>query len=419
MFTYKFYVKRGNAVMLRIVNNRRKAEVATGMRMDESTLSNALSQHPANVNYQYHVLFSRWVSGLENIKVQLACSGRSNEDVREIRKLVAVELLGKEEGRVAAAAVEPEPEAKVGSLVPFLVEHANRYARRSTRESNEYTLSVIRKFCAEKEVVPEELDFEDVNYAWLSDFDGFMCKCGLSQNTRRIHLANLRAAINDAFKRELTDADPFRRFRLKSEKTQKRSLPVEDLRRLFDYPTEEHAVFYRDMFKLIFMLIGINTVDLYGLKEVSAQGRVEYRRAKTGRLYSVKVEPEALAIIERYRGVSALLNIADRYKDHRYFRRDTNDALRLIGEVSRKGRGGKKEYKPLWPEVSTYWARHSWATVAADLDVPDAVISLALGHAGPNAVTDIYIRRNRAKVDRANRMVLDWVLYKKRSSWTE
>ena len=241
-----------------------------------------------------------------------------------------------------------------------------------------------------------------------------MKRTGLSQNTRRIHFANIRAAVNDAYKRELTDVDPFRRFRLKTEKTAKRSMSVEELRQLFDYPTEQHAAYYRDMFKLIFMLIGINTVDLYGLKDITKEGRIEYKRSKTGRLYSIKVEPEALEIIKRYQGGAALLNIADKYKDHRYFRRDTNDALRLIGEVKRIGRGGKKEYKPLWPEVTTYWARHTWASIAADLDVPDATISLALGHAGENRVTDIYIKRNQKKVDEATRRVLDWVLYGQR-----
>ena len=308
----------------------------------------------------------------------------------------------------------PEEEKKKGTFKSFFIIHKDSYTRRSTRESNEYTLSVMEKFMADKEPGLDALNFENINYAWLSDLDKFMEQNKLSQNTRRIHFANIRAAINEAYRRELTDADPFRRFRLKTEKTAKRSLPVEELRRLFEYKPEPHAVYYRDMFKLIFMLIGINTVDLYGLKEITVDGRIEYRRAKTGRLYSIKVEPEAMELIECYKGEKSLLNIADKYKDHRYFRRDTNDALRLLGNVRREGRGGKKQYTPLWPDVTTYWARHTWATIASDIDIPDATISLALGHAGENRVTDIYIRRNQKKVDEANRKVLDWVLYGKK-----
>ena len=60
-----------------------------------------------------------------------------------------------------------------------------------------------------------------------------------------------------------------------------------------------------------------------------------------------------------------------------------------------------------------YKARHSWATIAAELEIPKETIAAALGHGG-NTVTDIYIDFDRKKVDEANRRVLDWVLYGKR-----
>jgi hypothetical protein len=60
------------------------------------------------------------------------------------------------------------------------------------------------------------------------------------------------------------------------------------------------------------------------------------------------------------------------------------------------------------------WARHSWATIAASLDIPDDTIALALGHAVANSTTSIYIERDRRKIDAANRRVIDWVLYNKR-----
>lgn len=54
---------------------------------------------------------------------------------------------------------------------------------------------------------------------------------------------------------------------------------------------------------LIFYLIGINTKDLFSLTSKNAvNGRIEYRRAKTGRWYSIKLEPEAMVLIERYKG---------------------------------------------------------------------------------------------------------------------
>lgn len=416
MFSYKFYVRadKNNSLMLRITNNRKKAELALGFQITEETFSDAMSQKPKPQNLRYKSLLSGWQTLIEDVRLELAKEFRGDEDVKVIREILKETLFGK----TISEEVVDEPAPILGTFKAFFLQHKDNYERRSTRESNEYTLSVMEKFSDKRNTPLDMLNFEDINYAWLSDLDRFMEKSGLSQNTRRIHFANIRAAINDAYKRELTDADPFRRFRLKTEKTAKRSMPVEELRKLFDYIPEPHAVYYRDMFKLIFMLIGINTVDLYGLKEINSNGRIEFHRAKTNRLYSIKVEPEAAELINKYKGETALLNIADKYKDHRYFRRDTNDALRLMGEVKRAGRGGKKIYKPLWPEVTTYWARHTWATIASELDIPDAVISLALGHAGENRVTDVYINRNLKKIDKANRIVLDWVLYKKKRAWT-
>ena len=90
-----------------------------------------------------------------------------------------------------------------------------------------------------------------------------------------------------------------------------------------------------------------------------------------------------------------------------------NRTLKNIGPVERVGLGGKKIYHPLFPEITTYWARHSWATIAASLDIPRDTIAHALGH-GNNTVTDIYIDFDQEKVDKANRRVLDWVLYGKK-----
>lgn len=280
--------------------------------------------------------------------------------------------------------------------------------QKSTRQLYEFTLSCIRKHFKHT----DKLKFEDISPKWLDEFDAALAKTSSSQNYRNIQLRNIRAVFNYAIDEEITTYYPFRKYKIKPVKTRKRSMKVEDLRRLFDYPTEEYAEIYRDMFKLIFMLIGINTVDLHRLQEVTTEGRVEYCRAKTHRLYSIKVEPEAQVLIEKYRGKKGLLIIADRWTDHHNFRHQINKALQLIGEVERKGLGGKKERKPAFPEITTYWARHSWATIAAYLDIPKDTIAAALGH-GADTVTDIYIDFDQRKVDIANRKVLDWVLYGK------
>ena len=243
-------------------------------------------------------------------------------------------------------------------------------------------------------------------------FDVFMAKTSPSKNSRNIHLRNIRAVFNEAIDDEITTFYPFRRLKIRPVATRKRNLKVEDLRTFINYPCEPHAQKYLDMFKLMFMLIGINSIDLAHLKEVR-DGRIEFYRAKTNRLYSIKVEPEAMEIIEKYRGENWLLFILDHWRNHKDFTLKMNYTLKHIGPVKRSGLGGKKSYEPLFPDISTYWARHSWATIAASLDIPRDTIAHALGHGG-NTVTDIYIDFDQSKVDVANRKVLDWVLYGKR-----
>lgn len=277
-----------------------------------------------------------------------------------------------------------------------------------TRKLYECTLSRMKKFRPKLST----LTFEDIDAKWLYEFDDFLAKTAPSKNARNIHLRNIRAVFNAAIDEGETTSYPFRKFKIRPTATRKRSLSLADLRMLFDYPVEKYAEIYRDMFKLIFMLIGINVVDLHRLKCVTPDGRVEYSRAKTHRLYSIKVEPEAAALIEKYRGKNGLLCIADRWTNHKNFCHQMNNALQVIG-ATRSGRGGKKQPNGIFPGISTYWARHSWATIAAFLDIPKETIAAALGHGG-NTVTDIYIDFDQSKIDDANRRVLDWVLYGKK-----
>lgn len=291
-----------------------------------------------------------------------------------------------------------------------LLEVAKRFTtlkKESTRLTYERTVKHIEAFVSNGQT--NVLD--EVNKTWLTAFENYLSESNPSPNARALHFRNLRAIFNYAIDEELTANYPFRRFKIKTVKTDKRSLSVEVLRQVFTYPIEDWQEQYRDMFKLSFMLMGINFADMLNLKRNDMrEGRIVFNRHKTARLYSMKVEPEAMALIEKYAGTDHLLSIMDGRKDYLQYVRQTNNALRKIGDCDRSGLGGKKTHHAICPELSTYWARHTWATIAASLDIPKETIAAALGHGG-NTVTDIYIDFDRRKVDAANRKVLDWVLY--------
>ncbi len=243
------------------------------------------------------------------------------------------------------------------------------------------------------------LSFEDVNREWLQMFFAWLADKSPSVNARNIHMRNIRAVFNFAIDNELTASYPFRRVKITPVATVKRNLSVQQLRYILNanIGNRQH---YLDLFLLSFFLIGINIVDLLTVRrDALRNGRLEFNRRKTNTLYSIKVEPEAMEIIGRYKGTEHLLRFCDGGYNYRLVAMQINKTLQT-----------------LMPKLSTYWARHSWASIASELDIPEDVISRALGHSTSGAsVTRTYINFNRKKVDAANRAVIDYVLYDKKT----
>lgn len=176
-----------------------------------------------------------------------------------------------------------------------------------TKEIYALTLKKLSEYCD-----PYSVAFDDLSKIWVKEFEASME--GLSPNTISIHLRNFRNVVNCAIDEGLTEKYPFRRYDIPKEETRKRSLDVEKFRRLLAVPNLKPGLQeYRDMFLLIFYLMGINLVDLAALTHNNIKnGRLEYRRSKTGRLYSIRIEPEAAAILKKYKGrsISSLSRIA-------------------------------------------------------------------------------------------------------------
>lgn len=328
-----------------------------------------------------------------NLKLSGKLSRLSN---KELKNILENDIIGEEEEKK-----------------PLLFE--DRYKAYTANISRQNTLLTYQYMHSKLEAYTNlnNLTFEDMTYSWIKDFDLYLQKGGLAPNTRSIYLRNIRTIFNDAIDRDLIPQNyyPFRRFKMPKEQTAKRSLTIDQIRQLRDYDCEEHQRQYRDIFMLIFYLGGINIIDLCYLKEIR-NGYIEYRRAKTGRLYKIKVEPEALEIIERYKGKDYLINIMDRYTDYRDYRQRINRNLGEIGTTEivkdKIGKLRKKKRTASFPDLTTYWARHTWATIAAELDIPKETIAATLGHGGHD-VTDIYIAFDQRKIDKAIRQVIDYV----------
>lgn len=260
----------------------------------------------------------------------------------------------------------------------------------------------------------QNLALQDVTPQWLTEVTDYFART-MGVNARAIHMRNIRAVIKYAIKNDVEMRDPFLKFSIKTEETRHRALTPEQFRRLFTYPLppkEKELIEYRDVALLVFYLIGINVADLFDAVELT-DGRLEYVRRKTGRQYSIKVEPEALAIIERYKGQSHLLRYADTNASHISLTKKLDKALKHIGPVEytptvSRNHWPTKTFHGLFSDISVYWLRHTWATFAAKLGISKDTIARCLGH-GKKTVTDIYIDYDAELIDAANRKVIDYV----------
>ena len=267
----------------------------------------------------------------------------------------------------------------------------------------------------------ESFCFEQMNLKWLRSFDQFMAQTQ-GANGRAIYHRALKAVCKYAISSGISVVNPYDSFSIKYDDTMKRSIDVEKFRELYKKETAKENQVYRDYFFLMFYLIGVNSKDLLLAKKSQiVNGRFEYIRAKTKKKYSVKIEPEAAVLIEKYRGSGDyLLNAMDHCVHYKSFMREINKGLQSIGDVVYDTIPAfddlfaesqiVKRIKPVIPDISTYYARHTWATFAHRLGISSDIIGLALGHSNVNRVTFIYIKPDISKVDEANRKVIDYFL---------
>ena len=247
--------------------------------------------------------------------------------------------------------------------------------------------------CAKRRVAaycaPDDIPVSDMSLDWWSGWIATLDADGLSNNTRHLYISSIKAvlryaeedgvAVNPTYKKVISKMD---------NNTPMRNLPVEVLREIRDREVGPKSEVFRDAFMLSFYLIGINAVDLLALKKSDVvNGRINYKRAKTGRHYSIKIEPEAQAIIDKYPGTNRLLSFAN----IKHFPQQLAYHLDKI-----------------MPGLTWYYARYSWANYAIDLDVPKDIVSECLGHSHGAAVTGVYIRYTHDKIDKASRQVLDY-----------
>ena len=239
--------------------------------------------------------------------------------------------------------------------------------------------------------------------AWVNSLTG--------NRAPSVYKAHLQAVFNQAM-REFNDEDegymplPFNPFKNlvvpKAKQPAKRALTIEQIRSIAALPDKggRHEL-ARDMFLLSFLLVGMNSVDLYECGKLHG-GRVEYERQKTrtrradSAFISIAVPRLARRLLKKYKDDERLLDMWRRYSSFKGFNDALNMGLKQVGEDT-----GIEQ-------LTFYAARHSWATIALnEAGVDKWTVHLALNHVDEStAITDVYIKKDWRMIDAANEKVL-------------
>lgn len=390
MNSIKTYVEgKTMKVFFIVCYNRKRFQIFTGL--DTTIKFEGLIFPPSVINHRARTFrLTKLYSDLEEYMLT-----HSNESALQMKENLKAIVNG------------TEIEVKENILF-YIDEYIKTKSKESTKQVFRMTRQRIEKF-------DSKASFDTIDRNWLERYQAHELLKGRMINGIGIDLRNIRTIFNWAIDNEVTTKYPFRKFQIKSERQQYLYLSAKEMKEFRDIPVEPFMEKYRDIFMLGFYLVGINLTDLLNLPvNCIKRSRIQYRRSKTSRLYDIKVEPEALSLIEKYKGTKHLLSILDEGIKEKSFSRMLNDYIKRIGPVkmekNKKGALIKKTITPLHPDIIWYTARRSWATIAAELDIPKETIGKALGHSEwDNTTTDLYISFDRKKIDEANRMIIDYL----------
>lgn len=286
-----------------------------------------------------------------------------------------------------------------------LISRLNSANRFSTSRNYARTISSVMDFLSGRSLYMDELTADVV-----AQYNRFLLDKDLQRNTISFYNRVLRSVYNQAVKEGYArQTFPFAEVYTGVDVTRKRALSVETLHRIATLSLDDpDLALARDLFLFSFQARGMCFVDMAFLTHKNLQaGFIQYVRRKTGQAISVRVEPWMQAILDRYRKSCRepyLLPILQTSEPKEAFAQYTlalsrhNRMLRRLGEMV-----GTET------PLTSYSARHSWATIARDTAIPLSVISTGMGHTSERT-TRIYLASlDNSLVDRANREVWERV----------
>jgi len=242
----------------------------------------------------------------------------------------------------------------------------------------------------------KDLSFSQITFRTLKSFENFFLARGVKPNTISVYLRTFRAVFNRAIKEGLAKREhyPFDQYQIPSNKTKKGAVTLDIVSSIENYRAKESTAIWhaKNFFLFSFYCRGINFVDMAYLKIGSiVDGRLNYIRRKTGTDFSIKIHDKAQKIIALYAKGKAqddyLFPIVSSVGNQERIFLQVKNKLQNYNKLLKKISNDLGLNAPL----TTYTARHSYATGLKIKGISSEIIKESLGHTNVS-VTETYLK---------------------------
>lgn len=251
-----------------------------------------------------------------------------------------------------------------------------------------------------------DIAFEEMDAKLMVEYENSLKAYGVSPNSTSYYMRNLRAIYNRAVEKDVTiQRNPFRHVYTGIGKTVKRAVSLTIIRRIrnMNLASDPLTDYARDIFMFSFYTRGMSFIDMAFLKKDNLKnGILSYRRRKTNQQLFIKWEKPMQAIVNKYDTTETpyllpIIRVSGMDERRQYISSAhlVNRKLKILGEKL-----------GLRAPLTTYVARHGWASIAKSKNVPIATISEAMGHDSENT-TRIYLASlDTSLIDKVNSIIL-------------
>lgn len=257
--------------------------------------------------------------------------------------------------------------------------------------------------------------FADVTPEFLEKFEVFLREKGNQNGGIAFKMRELRAIFNKAIMRDIISQEiyPFKYYKISRLKSRpnKRALKIDEFKRIRDvdiakYPHLLEAYHY---FLFSFYTRGMNFIDMMKLRWSQIKnGRIYYNRSKTKGNFSIEITPKVQEILSYYQNQNRPTEfvfpiLLSKDLTHRQIANRKHKVLsRYNKKLKKLGKIAKVESK-----LTSYVARHSFATILKQKGTSTDIISELMGHADVN-ITMTYLKEfDNEVLDRENRKLMD------------